>query len=40
MKTIEEIQHELWFKEQRVTYWEKHHSIPTLFDIKDGSVVL
>lgn len=40
MKTIGEIEHELRFKEQRVSYWEKYHSIPTLFDMEKGGVVV
>jgi len=40
MKTIGEIQHELWYKEQRTNYWEKFHSVPTLFDMQNGGVVL
>lgn len=31
MKNINKI----WLKEQRVAYWERYHSIPTLSDIEN-----
>ena len=30
-----EIENELWLKEQRVNFWEKYHSIPTILDIEN-----
>jgi len=33
MKTIKEIEQELLVKEQRVAYWEKYHTIPTILDL-------
>jgi hypothetical protein len=34
MKTIGEIETELQLKEQRVAYWEKYHSVPTMNDLE------
>lgn len=38
MKTTGKIQRELWFKEQRVSFWERYHSIPTTFDVFGGDL--
>jgi len=37
-KTVNEVEQELLFKDLRVTFWEKHHSIPTMYDIMWGEM--
>lgn len=38
MKTINEIEEELLLKEQRVAYWEKFHSVPTIQDLINANM--
>jgi len=36
MKSLSEIEDELHMKVQRVSYWERFHSIPAKEDIENG----
>jgi len=40
MKSLNEIENELHMKVQRVSFWEKHHSIPTKFDLENRGATI
>jgi hypothetical protein len=38
MEKKTKIERELFLKDQRVTFWEKYHSIPTTYDLVWGGL--